>query len=128
MSVTAAAGKPRSEPQRLRAEDARLEELLGVLEERTPLQDYPHARAVTEQVLVGPEHPCVTRGLPMDFPGVGFGVNDLFAFQARAMLEQVAGIDGLPRCAPPADGLRNLRIIARVAESAAAGGATQSID
>ena len=52
MSVTAAAGKPRSEPQRLRAEDASLEELLGVLKERTPLQDHPHERAVTEQVLV----------------------------------------------------------------------------
>ena len=38
MSDTAA-GKPRSEPQRLRAEDARLEKLLVVLEERTPLDD-----------------------------------------------------------------------------------------
>lgn len=64
----------------------------------------------------------------MDFPGDGFGVNDLFAFQARAMLEQVAGIEGLPRCAPLADGLRNLRIIAGVTASAAAGGAPQAID
>ena len=79
------------------------------------------------QVLIGPEHPYISRGLPMDFPGVGFGVNDLFAFQARAMLEQVAGIDGLPRCAPLADGLRNLRVISAVAASAAAGGAGQTI-
>ena len=51
------------------------------------------------QVLLGPAHPYLTGGLPMDFPGVGYGQNDLFAFQARAFLEQVAGLDGgCPRC------------------------------
>src|SRR5690349_11659079 len=48
------------------------------------------------QVLVGPGHPYLTGGLPMDFPGVGYGQNDLFVWQARAWLDQVAGVDGLP--------------------------------
>ena len=34
----------------------------------------------------------------MDFPGVGHGQNDFFVFQARAFLEQVAGLDRLPPC------------------------------
>jgi hypothetical protein len=54
------------------------------------------------QVLVGPAHPYLTRGMPMDFPGVGYGQNDLFSFQARAFLEQVAGLDRLPRVTPRA--------------------------
>ncbi|HEX2373973.1 MAG TPA: gfo/Idh/MocA family oxidoreductase, partial [Actinomycetota bacterium] len=51
------------------------------------------------QVLVGPAHPYLTGGIPMDFPGVGYGQNDLFTFQSRAFLEQVAGLEGLPRLA-----------------------------
>ena len=61
-------------------------------------------------VLVGPAHPYLTGGLPMDFPGVGYGQNDLFAFQARAFLEQVAGLDAACRRARrSSDGLHNLR-------------------
>ena len=74
------------------------------------------------QVLVGPAHPYMAKGLPMDFPGVGHGHNDLFAFQARAFLEQVAGGDELPPCATFDEGLRNLRLLDAVAASAAAGG------
>jgi predicted dehydrogenase len=60
----------------------------------------------------------------MDFPGVSFGTGDLFGFQARAFLEQVAGIaGGLPPVAGFADGLRDLTIIDAVIRSAAAGGA-----
>jgi len=62
----------------------------------------------------------------MDFPGVGFGQNDLFTWQARAFLEQVAGVpagSGLPRTATFAEGLRNLRLLAAVVESARNGGA-----
>ena len=65
----------------------------------------------------GPAHPYLTGGLPMDFPGVGYGQNDLFAFQARAFLEQVAGLDGLPpvprfarRPAQPAAARRRRRL------------------
>jgi hypothetical protein len=60
------------------------------------------------QVLVGPAHPYIRGGLPMDFPGVSFGTGDLFGYQARAFLEQVAGIEGLPAVATFEDGLRDL--------------------
>ena len=79
------------------------------------------------QVLAGPAHPYVKGGLPMDFPGVSYGVGDLFGYQARAFLEQVAGIKGLPPVAPFEDGVRDLRIIDAVSRSAAAGGATISV-
>jgi predicted dehydrogenase len=75
------------------------------------------------QVLVGPAHPYLTRGLAMDFPGVGYGQNDLFNFQARAFLEQVAGLDRLPRVASFAEGLHNVRLLEAVATSAKNGGA-----
>jgi predicted dehydrogenase len=75
------------------------------------------------RVLVGPEHPYLQGGLPMDFPSVGFGQNDLFAFQARAFLEQVAGVGKLPPVPSFAHGLRNLRLLAAVTESARTGGA-----
>ena len=77
------------------------------------------------QVLVGPAHPYLKGGVPMDFPGVSYGVGDLFGFQARAFLEQVAGIEGgLPPVASFADGVRDLEVIAAVIASAASGGAT----
>jgi predicted dehydrogenase len=75
------------------------------------------------QVLVGPAHPYLTGGLPMDFPGVGYGQNDLFAFQARAFLEQVAGLKRLPPCPSFEEGLRNVRLLEAVVASAKAGGA-----
>jgi predicted dehydrogenase len=80
------------------------------------------------QVLVGPAHPYLTGGLPMDFPGVGYGQNDLFTFQARAFLEQVAGLDRLPRVASFEEGLHNIRLLDAVAASAEAGGAEAVID
>lgn len=79
------------------------------------------------QVLAGPAHPYIRGGLPMDFPGCSFGVGDLFGYQARAFLEQVAGIEGLPPVAAFEDGLRDLTIIDAVARSAAAGGATVDV-
>ncbi|WP_020143691.1 Gfo/Idh/MocA family protein [Terracoccus sp. 273MFTsu3.1] len=79
------------------------------------------------QVLAGPAHPYVKGGLPMDFPGVSFGVGDLFGYQCRAFLEQVAGIEGLPPVATFADGLRDLAIIDAVTRSAAADGASVSL-
>ncbi len=79
------------------------------------------------QVLVGPEHPYLRGGLPMDFPSVGLGQNDLFAFQARAFLEQVAGVGTLPPVPSFAHGLRNLRLLAAVTESAQKGGAEVAV-
>jgi predicted dehydrogenase len=75
------------------------------------------------QVPVGPAHPYLAGGLAMDFPGVGYGQNDLFVWQARAFLEQVAGVSGLPRVASFEDGLRNMALMRAVTESAKAGGA-----
>jgi len=79
------------------------------------------------QVLAGPAHPYVKGGLPMDFPGCSYGVGDLFGYQARAFLEQVAGIKGIPPVAPFEDGVRDLEIIDAVIRSAAAGGAAVSV-
>ncbi len=70
------------------------------------------------QVLVGPAHPYIARGLPMDFPSVGHGQNDFFTIQARAFLDQIAGLDRLPRCPSLADGLHNLRVLEAVAAAA----------
>ncbi|MEU8234933.1 Gfo/Idh/MocA family oxidoreductase [Actinoplanes sp. NPDC048967] len=73
----------------------------------TPGQSVNGAR----QVFIGPWHPYVARGLPMDFPTVGHGQNDFFVFQARAFLDQIAGIDELPPCPDLAHGLHNLRVL-----------------
>jgi predicted dehydrogenase len=87
----------------------------------------PHRTQGYRRVLVGPEQPYLTGGLAMDFPGVGYGQNDLFVWQARAFLDQVAGVDGLPPPASFAEGLRNLQLLAAVVESAQAGGAEITI-
>jgi predicted dehydrogenase len=79
------------------------------------------------QVLVGPEHPYLSGGLAMDFPGVNYGQNDLFVFQARAFLEQVAGVTGLPPCPSFEHGLRNLRLLQAVVTSADNGGSEVKI-
>ncbi len=62
-------------------------------------------------VHLGPWHPYLSRGLPMDFPTVGHGQNDFFVFQARAFLDQIAGVGGLPPCPDLAHGLHNLRVL-----------------
>jgi predicted dehydrogenase len=56
---------------------------------------------------------------------VGFGQNDAFAYQARAFLEEVAGIDetsALPRCATFDEGVHNMELLEAVTKSALAGG------
>ncbi|WP_250008498.1 Gfo/Idh/MocA family protein [Actinoplanes sp. M2I2] len=65
-------------------------------------------------VFIGPWHPYVARGLPMDFPTVGHGQNDFFVYQARAFLDQIAGAKGLPPCPDLAHGLHNLRVLEAV--------------
>jgi predicted dehydrogenase len=82
------------------------------------------------RVIIGPDHPYFAGGLPMDAPGAGIGQNDGFVFQARAFLEEVAGIaegDSLPRNASFDEGVHNMEILAAVAESAASGGATVNV-
>ncbi len=76
-------------------------------------------------VNLGGDHPYVSGGMPIDVSGVGFGQNEGFAFQARAFLEEVAGIDeakSLPRNASLDEGVHNMEILAAVAESAANNG------
>jgi predicted dehydrogenase len=77
----------------------------------------PAAVSGYRQVLVGPDHPYLAGGLAMDFPGVNYGQNDLFVFQARAFLEQVCGMTGLPPCASFDEGLHNLRVLDAVVRS-----------
>lgn len=82
------------------------------------------------RVILGPEHPYLRGGLAMDAPMVGFGQNDAFGYQARAFLEEVAGLSSeqsLPRCATFADGVRNMEILDAVAASAQADGVSVKI-
>ena len=82
------------------------------------------------RVIIGPDQPYFAGGLPMDAPGVGIGQNDGFYFQARAFLEEVAGIDeadALPRNASFDEGVHNMEILAAVAESAAGGGVAVNV-
>ena len=74
---------------------------------------------------LGGDHPYVSGGMPIDVSGVGFGQNEGFAFQARAFLEEVAGVpeeQSLPRNASLDEGVHNMEILAAVAESAANNG------
>ena len=76
-------------------------------------------------VNLGADHPYVAGGMPIDVSGVGFGQNDGFAYQARAFLEEVAGIseeESLPRNASFDEGVHNMEILAAVAQSAAGNG------
>jgi predicted dehydrogenase len=70
------------------------------------------------QVFIGPQHPYISKGLPMDFPTVGHGQNEFFVYQARAFLDQIAGIDELPRVPDLAHGLHNLKVLEAVVAAA----------
>ncbi len=95
------------------------------------LNDGPAGARGYRRVIIGPDHPYVAGGLPMDAPGVGLGQNDGFAYQARAFLEEVVGLteaDSLPRCASFDEGVHNMDILAAVADSAARAGASVKVD
>ena len=79
------------------------------------------------QVIVGPQHPYIRGGLPMDAGGVGHGKAEFFAYQARAFLDQVAGIDGLPPLPDFTHGLRGMQLVAAITESAANNGTAVKI-
>ncbi|KAB1653446.1 Gfo/Idh/MocA family oxidoreductase [Pseudoclavibacter chungangensis] len=90
----------------------------------------PSAQRGYRTVPLGAEHPYVAGGLPIDAKSVGFGQNEGFLFQARAFLDEVAGIpaaDALPRNATFEDGLHNMLLLDAVARSAAAGGASETV-
>ena len=92
----------------------------------TMLGDADRDLAGTRTVILGPEHPYWSGGHAMDAPGVGVGQNEGFVFQARAFLEEVAGLPedrSLPRNARFAEGLHNMLLLDAAAQSALAGGA-----
>ena len=94
------------------------------------LNDGPANENGYRQVILGPGHPYIAGGLAMDAPSVGFGQNDAFAYQARAFLEEVAGLPdavSLPRCATFDEGVHNMEVLAAVAASAADGGAAVTL-
>ena len=62
------------------------------------------------RVITGADHPYVAAAQSMPFAGVGHGGQEYFTYQARAFLDQIAGLDRFPAQASFADGLRNLRI------------------
>ncbi|WP_411567185.1 Gfo/Idh/MocA family protein [Raineyella sp. LH-20] len=81
------------------------------------------------RVLVGPDFPYFKDGSSMAFGGVGVTQIDQFVYQARAFLDQVAGVDeGLPPVPGFAHGYRAIRIQDAIVRSAAAGGGTVAID
>jgi predicted dehydrogenase len=73
------------------------------------------------RVITGPSHPYIAAAQSMPFPGMGHGGQEFFTYQARAFLDEIAGLDRLPRQATFADGLRNLRVQQAVVESAVTG-------
>jgi predicted dehydrogenase len=76
------------------------------------------------QVIVGPHAPYFAGGYPMEAPGVGVGNAEMFTYQCRAFLDQVAGTpDPLPPNASFADGLHTMQVIEAVVRSAHADGA-----
>ena len=79
------------------------------------------------RVLIGPEHPYIRGGLPMDAGGVGHGVADLFVYQTRAFLDQIAGIGDLGPLPGFDAGLHGLRVVAAITESAQSGGAAVKV-
>jgi predicted dehydrogenase len=94
------------------------------------LNEGPSGSRGYRRVVIGPDHPYVSGGLPMDAPGVGLGQNEGFVYQARAFLEEVAGVDeavSLPRVATFDEGVHNMEVLAAVTESAARGGAAVQV-
>lgn len=88
----------------------------------------PAGRRGPRQVLSNPTFPYFKGGSSMDFPGVGNTQIEQFIYQARAFLDQVAGLDeGLPPVPGFAHGYRAMRIQDAVARSARAGGASVDI-
>ncbi|HJV12283.1 MAG TPA: Gfo/Idh/MocA family oxidoreductase [Propionibacteriaceae bacterium] len=77
------------------------------------------------RVIVGPAHPYVAAAQSMPFAGIGHGGQEFFTYQARAFLDEIAGLSRLPRPATFADGLRNLRVEEAVVKSATSGASVE---
>jgi predicted dehydrogenase len=91
-------------------------------------QPRPGTRGV-RQVIVGPQMPYFRDGYPMQAPGVGGGNAEMFAYQARAFLDQITGAtDPVPANATFADALHTMEIIQAVVRSARNGGASVPVE
>ena len=78
------------------------------------------------QIVLGPGHAYVSGRHTMNSVSAQYSSDDNFALQARAFLEEVAGIDerlSLPRCASFDEGVHNMEILDAVVQSALSGGA-----
>jgi predicted dehydrogenase len=81
------------------------------------------------QVIVGPQLPYFRGGYPMQAPGVGGGNAEMFTYQARAFLDQIAKPDdSLPPNATFADALHTMEIIQAVVRSSENGGAVVPVN
>lgn len=70
------------------------------------------------RVIVGVDHPYLSGGLAMDATGIGTGHNDSFVYQTRAFLDEIAGLDEIPRNASFRDGLHALQVQEQVTAAA----------
>jgi predicted dehydrogenase len=75
------------------------------------------------RVIIGPDHPYIGAAQSMPFRGIGHGGQEFFTYQARAFLDEIAGLDRLPRQASFADGLRNMRVEEAIVTCATTGAA-----
>mgnify|MGYP000163803427 FL=1 len=94
------------------------------------LNEDPYAQRGFRTIQVGPSHPYIAGGLPVDAPGVNVGQNDQFFFQNRAFLAEVAGLQetaNLPFCPDFSDGLHNMEVIESVIQSGLANGANVAV-
>ncbi|MFJ2620357.1 Gfo/Idh/MocA family protein [Glutamicibacter sp. NPDC087344] len=83
------------------------------------LSDGAAATSGYRTINLGSEHAYIGGGLPMDAPGVGFGQNDAFGYQARAFLDEVCGAEtNLPANATFDEGVHNMKILQAVVQSA----------
>jgi predicted dehydrogenase len=81
------------------------------------------------QVIAGPQLPYFRGGYPMQAPGVGGGNAEMFTYQARAFLDQIAKPDdSLPPNATFADALHTMEIIQAVVRSSENGGAVVPVN
>jgi predicted dehydrogenase len=94
------------------------------------LNEGPYGNRGFRTVQIGPSHPYIAGGLPVDAPGVNVGQNDQFFFQNRAFLQEVAGLaetPELPFFADFADGLHNMEVIDSVVQSYHANGSSVNV-
>lgn len=94
------------------------------------LNEGPYGQRGYRTIQIGPSHPYIAGGLPVDAPGVNVGQNDQWFFQNRAFLQEVAGLpetSALPYCPSFEDGYHNMEILSTVIESHKDNGASVAV-